>query len=167
MLTNWCAYNCTRQGLDLFPQFEDFDLAHPHILSRTKSDTRHGQHQNSGLDTIAFQSQRLLSIVQPISTRSVFLIIPSPFDLSTSRFYNDPPPPLHTRNSVRIRYLPHFPHSRHRPHKIGQSIIWTTVGICVRLTTKFILTFTTISANDRTVCVREQREHLPAAGFDV
>jgi hypothetical protein len=139
-------------------------LVHPRILSRTKSNTRHGQHQNSGLDTIAFQSNRLLSILQPISTRSIFLIIPSPFDLSTSRFYKDPPP-LIQEILYAFVIFPIFPILD--THKIGQSIIWTIVEICVRLTTKFILKFKTQFLQATKQSVREQREHPPAVGFDV
>jgi len=37
----------------------------------------------------------------------------------------------------------------------------------VRLTTKFVLKFKTIYASDRTEFVLENKEHLPAVGFDV
>lgn len=75
------------------------------------------------------QSHTLPSILKRISTRPIcFLSYPLLSNLKQA---------VSIRNSVRIRYLPHFTHSRHSPHKTGQLIICTTVGICVRLTTQF------------------------------
>lgn len=138
-------------------------MAHPRILSKTKSDTRHGQHQNSGLETIAFQSHTLPSILQRISTRSICLL--SFHLLSTlKQAVSIKKCLVSIRNSVRIRYLPHFPHSRHSPHKTGQCSNLDNCRNLRSLTTQFKHNF---GKRDNTVCYGEQRKHPPTVGFDV